>query len=105
MKIILERHAYAPELNKAYIGPGRVPMPAPGCTNIAQVRKIYFSPLKYKGRFVVLRSENAPGHEAYNRTQSGFCNDLRSLKGALTVFRKYHNLPDCKHIVKTQVIG
>lgn len=24
MKIILEKHAYAPELNKAYIGPARV---------------------------------------------------------------------------------
>lgn len=105
MRIILERHAYAPELNKAYVGPSRVMMPAPGCTSIADVRRKLFAPLQYKGRHVVLRAENAPGRETYNRTRSGFCNDLHSLAGALRVFRQYHNLPGCRHIVKTQLIG
>ena len=105
MKVILERHAYAPELNKAYIGPCRVMIPAPGCKSIADVRKSLFAPLQYRGRFVILRAENAPERASYNRTRSGFCNDMRSLSGALRIFRQYHNLPGCRHIVKTQLIG
>lgn len=50
MRIILERHAYAPELNKAYVGKSLVCVPAPG-------------------------------------------------------FKNYHNLPGCRHVVKTQLIG
>lgn len=105
MKIILERHAYAPELNKAYIGPTHTMIPAPGCTSIAHVRERLFSPLKYRGRFVTLQSINTPERASYNRTRQGFCNDLQSLAGAIRVFRGYHNLPDCKHIVKTELIG
>lgn len=105
MRIILERHTYAPELNKAYIGPSRVMMPAPGCASIADVRRKLFAPLQYRGRHVVLRAENEVGRESYNRTRSGFCNDMRSLAGALRVFRQYHNLPGCVHTVKTQLIG
>ena len=105
MKIILERHAYAPELNKAYIGKSGACVPAPGCRTISDVRKRLFAPLKYKGRFVILSSENTPDKASYNRKVSGFCNDLQSLQGAIQVFKNRHNLPGCKHIVKTRLIG
>ena len=105
MRIILERHAYAPELNKAYIGPTRAMIPAPGCTSIAAVRRMLFAPLKYRGRFVTLRAENAPQYASYNRTRTGFCNDMRSLAGALRIFRAYHNLPGCAHVVSSRLIG
>lgn len=105
MRIILERHTYAPELNKAYIGPSRVMMPAPGCASIADVRRKLFAPLKNKGRFVILRAQNVREHKNLDRERAGFCNDLHSLAEALRVFRQYHNLPGCRHIVKTQLIG
>lgn len=105
MKIILERHTYAPELNKAYVGPSRVMIPAPGCASIADVRKRLFAPLQYRGRHVVLHAQNEAGREAYNYTRSGFCNDMRSLKGALIIFRQQHNLPGCEHLIKTRLIG
>ena len=104
MKIILERHRYAPELNKAYVGPTKAKFAAPGCQSIADVRKMHFAALKYKGRYVTLKAENA-GKSSYNRTRHGFCNDLRSLSGALKVFRAYHNLPGCVHTITTKLIG
>lgn len=105
MKIVLERHTYAPELNKAYIGPSRVMIPAPGCATIAAVRKALFAPLKYTGRHVVLRAANVPEYASCDSARSGFCNDLRSLSGALRVFKARHNLPGCRHIIKTRLIG
>ncbi|CAB5514245.1 hypothetical protein LMG26857_03303 [Achromobacter anxifer] len=87
MKIILERHTYAPELNCAYVGPTRTKVKAPGCTSIRQVREKLFSPLKYTGRHVVL-STHYPGDKAWlNRQHSGFCQDMRSLAGALVGVR------------------
>lgn len=105
MQIILERHAYAPELNKAYIGKSRVCVPAPGCKTIREVRKALFTPLQYKGRFVILSAVNTPDKSSYDRKRSGFCQDMRSLSGAIRVFKNYHNLTGCKHIVETQLIG
>lgn len=105
MKIVLEIHRYAPELNKVYVGRARVVMPAPGCTTIKEARSKLFAPLKYTGRHVVLSAINTPDKESYNRTRSGFCNDMRSLSGAIKAFKAYHNLPGCKHVVKTSLIG
>jgi len=87
MRITLERHAYAPELNKAYVGPTATPVPAPGCTSIAQVREKLFSPLRRRGRHVIL-STNYPGDKAsLNRQHAGFCNDLPSLANAMKALR------------------
>ncbi|WP_315127288.1 hypothetical protein [Comamonas antarctica] len=105
MRIILETHRFAPELNKAYIGPTRTMVPVPGCQSIKDVRKKLFAPLKHAGRFVVLQSNNLPENKNYDRTQSGFCNDMRSLAGALNAFRMRHNLPGCTTAVKTKLIG
>lgn len=106
MKIILERHNYAPELNKAYIGPTRTMIKVPGCTSIKQVREKHFAPLKYKGRHVRIASKYPAPFAWLNAQRSGFCNDLRSLAGALTIFRQ--RLAQDKGPVvelKTQLIG
>jgi len=71
MKIGLERHAYAPELNKAIIlnkrGDMVATVPAPGCTTIAQARAHCFP--RYEARRVVTASYVRDGEFAsLNRT-------------------------------------
>lgn len=71
MKIGLERHAYAPELNKAIIlnkrGDMVATMPAPGCTTIAQARAHCFP--RYEARRIVTASYVRDGEFAWsNRT-------------------------------------
>lgn len=105
MKIILESHRYAPELNRAYIGPNRTMVPVPGCTTIQAVRRAMFAPLKYTGRLTTLQSRNVPDFQSYDRSASGFCNDIRSLSGALRAFRNRHNIPGCSVIVTTKLLG
>lgn len=79
MRIVLETHRYAPELNKAFVGPTATVVPVPGCTTIAQVRQKLFSPVARRGRHVVL-STHYPEDKAWlNRQHSGFCDDLRTL--------------------------
>jgi hypothetical protein len=54
MKLALERHAYAPELNKAHLlHRGRIvaSLPAPGCDSIKAARAALFAPA-HKGRKV-----------------------------------------------------
>ena len=105
MKIILERHAYAPELNCAYVGPTRSKLRVPGCTTIRDARRYLFAPLKYTGRLVALQSKNVPDFATYDRSASGYCNDMRSLSGALRSFRMRHNIPGCQIIVTTKLVG
>lgn len=79
MRIVLETHRYAPELNKAFVGPTATMVPAPGCTTIAQVRQKLFAPVPRRGRHVVL-STHYPEDKAWlNRQHPGFCDDLRTL--------------------------
>lgn len=106
MKIILEVHSYAPELNKAYIGPTGTKINVPGCTTIGQVRKTLFAPLKYTGRYVILRTEYPSDKAWLNRFTGGFCNDMQSMKGALTFLRNrldYRFNPVVK--IQTKLIG
>lgn len=87
MRIVLERHHYAPELNKALIGPNGTVIPAPGCTSIREVRQSLFSPLKRSGRHVVL-STHYPQEKAWlNRRHAGFCDSLQELSIHLHTLR------------------
>lgn len=87
MRIVLERHRYAPELNKAHIGPNGTVVPAPGCESIREVRQTLFSPVKRSGRHVVL-STHYPQEKAWlNRQHAGFCNNLRELSNHLHALR------------------
>ena len=106
MKIILERHAYAPELNKAYIGPRKSELKVPSCTSIKEVRQRYFAPLKYTGRHVTLQSVYPEDSAWLNRTRQGFCNDLVSLKGIIKAMHSKLDMrknPDIK--ITSKLIG
>jgi len=105
MKIILERHTYAPELNTAYVGPTHSAIRVSGLTTIGEVRRALFAPLKYRGRHVVIKSINCADMQTYDRTVSGFCLDLRSLRGALNVFKARHCLPGVTYSITTKLIG
>lgn len=88
MQIILEAHAYAPELNTAYVGPTRTPVRVPGCKTIKEVRQKHFSALKRPGRFITI-SSHYPGKNSWlNSSISGLCFDQETLLEALRVFRK-----------------
>jgi hypothetical protein len=109
MRIILEVHRYAPELNTAYVGPTRTPMRVPGCTSIRAARGLLFPILTHRGRYVVLRSDyQRPEHAYLNSTRQGFCNDLRSLGDAIRAFRARLHI-DAEHKpvlhIKTRLIG
>lgn len=87
MKIILEKHAYAPELNRAFVGPTRTEIKVPGCQTIKEVRAQFFRRLPMAGRHVVL-STNYPGDKSWlNRRQSGMCNSVHQLGNALKALR------------------
>lgn len=71
MRIILERHLFAPELNKAHIN-GAV-LPAPGCESIQEVRKKSF-PTTIP-RIVATVKKRYPGQLAWlDRTHTGIVN-------------------------------
>ena len=66
MKILgLERHAYAPELNKLHLKNG-VTIPAPYCTSVSDARKKLF-PQKVKTLCCVVRSVYPEEWESLNK--------------------------------------
>ena len=70
MHIYLERHAYAPELNKAHIMRKGLPVaaiPAPGCTSIKAARAYCF-PKAEPRRIVAAHYERAGEWSGLNRT-------------------------------------
>jgi hypothetical protein len=87
MKIVLERHAYAPELNCAYLGKAGTRIPAPGCTSIKDVRTQLFRPLAARGRHVTLSTHYPATHAWLNRRHSGMCNDLALIVSSIKQLR------------------
>ena len=69
-KFILERHAYAPELNQLIFDNGAT-MPAPKITSIKEARKELFSPAK-NGKLALINYKNKD-NPSLNRTYSGYC--------------------------------
>lgn len=115
MKIILERHAFAPEMNKAHIlrrvrGNGwqtAGTISAPGCTSIADVRRAKFAPCGSFRRCAVIRSVySQPQHLWLNKSRGGI---VANYTEALTYARKVREgqLPDCGATVtiKTFFVG
>lgn len=105
MKIVLERHRYAPELNAAYVGPNQVRIAAPGCTTIKEVREKLFSPVK-QGRYAKIKV-TYPGTFAWlGRQNAGYIQNYLELKEALRVVKARlavdHN-PQV--VVTTRLIG
>lgn len=71
MKIALERHAYAPELNRALIlnrnGDCVATLPAPGCASIRDARRALFAPVEPRRIVEATKARPAPW-EGLNRT-------------------------------------
>ena len=105
MRIVLETHRYAPELNKAYIGPNAVMYPAPGIKTIKQVRVELFPRLKKTGRYTVIKAINPLEFSRYDRQVQGFGESVKSIQIALRAMRQRHNIEGCKFEVKTRIIG
>lgn len=106
MQILLERHRYAPELNKAYVGPNRVMVPAPGCTSIKEVREKIFAPLKRTGRYVRIHTRYPEPYDWLNRTRQGFCEDLDTLKRVLSQVKSGLAMQHDPYIkVKVEIVG
>lgn len=89
MKFALERHLYAPELNRAHIG--CTAFPVPGCRTIAEARKKLFPPLARKGRYTTIRVTYSGALVHLNRDYHGFIHDTNHLRVCLEKVRTWHN--------------
>lgn len=73
MRIYLEKHTYAPELNRAYLRGVRIS--APGCLTIGDVRKL-FEPVR-KGIYCIVTSTYEGKYSKLNRKYSGYVNSRK----------------------------
>lgn len=107
MKIGISTHWYAPELNKAYLGPCTTPVPAPGVFTIAEFRK----KLKPQPAFILATVKSVydnPDYAWLNRTFSG---RVGSRVEALSFVRQVRSMqvaaPAAKGrvVVSTRLVG
>ncbi|USN15587.1 hypothetical protein KIKIMORA_04690 [Brevundimonas phage vB_BpoS-Kikimora] len=106
MKIALERHAYAPELNTAHIlRKGRVvaSLPAPGATSIKEARAKLF-PRITPGRVAFYASQYPAPLKWLERQYAG---RVASYENALTFLRTQRAklTPEGRATLKTRLIG
>ena len=107
MKLILERHAYAPELNTAHIlRKGRVvaELPAPGATSIKEARAKLFPRLQAPVR-VAFYASHYP--EALKWLEREYAGKVASYENALTFLRAQRAklTPEGRATLKTRLIG
>ena len=103
MKLFLEIHRYAPELNTYQVldskgMPKGKPLRCPGLDSIKAVRAKLYAPLGMRGRYVNLTSSTG------NQRQ-GFCNDLHKLQTVLRGFRAMCNLPGTTIKISSRLVG
>jgi hypothetical protein len=97
MKIVIETHKYAPELNKVIVR--GVAIPAPGITTIREARRYLFAPaIPSKRLHIRVRHTE---HQACDRDHIGRIGHTHSAIEWLAHFRKRHNLPDAKVTVQS----
>lgn len=117
MKIVIENHAYAPELNRAwlqakgdYVKGVTLLNPAqrisvPGCTTTKEVREKHFAPLKRKGHWLVVRATYPEPHKNLNRAYCGMVHSLAQVREVLDERRRYHNVPGAVVTAKLELVG
>lgn len=104
VKFALERHLYAPELNRVHIGP--TALPAPGCRTIAEARKKLFAPLARKGRYTAIKAVYPEPLAHLSREHYGFLHDTAHLGLCLKIARALHNVTPAPTItVHTRLLG
>lgn len=112
MKIVIERHAHAPELNKAWLR-AKVTQPlspwgcirVPGCTTTKEVREKHFAPLRRKGHFVTITATYPDKHKNLNRVYRGMVRNLAQVREVLDERRRYHNVPGAVVTAKLELVG
>ena len=107
MKIILERHTYAPELNKAHIlRKGRVvaALPAPGVTSIKEARAKLFPRIPAPVRVASYASHYPEPLKWLERQYAG---KVASYENALTFLRAQRAklTPEGRATLTTRLIG
>ena len=107
MKLILERHAYAPELNTAHIlRKGRVvaEISVPGATSIKEARAKLFPRLKAPMRVAFYASHYPERLKGLERQYAG---QVASYQNALTFLRtqRARLTPEGHATLKTRLVG
>lgn len=110
MRVALETHRYAPELNKAFLAPkgvqptnGSPCIPCPGALTLGEVRRKLFKPVVVR-RVVRLKATH-PQHECVTDTRQGPYTDLSMLRSAIDNFKARHNMPGTVFEFKTWLVG
>ena len=102
-KFTLERHAYAPELNKIIFDNGPT-MAAPYMTEISDVKRRYFAPMK-PGRYCSIDYINAQ-YPSLNRNYCGYTeNNYSGIKLMRGVLKRRHNMPGGEIKISIKYIG
>lgn len=103
MKLALEVHRYAPELNKAICLRTGTTFPVPGVFTIAAARRVLFPRLQRRGHFLTMKCETDP--VVYSREMKGMVRNLEAAKTLIRGFRAYHNLPGTKFEFGLKLVG
>lgn len=102
-KFGIERHQYAPELNKIIFDNGAT-MAAPYITEISEAKRRYFAPLR-PGRYCVIDYINSD-YPSLNRTYCGYTqNNYSGIKLMRRVLERRHNIPGGKTLISIKYIG
>lgn len=118
MKLAIETHKYAPELNRVhFVNKNNLivaTMPAPGVTTIAQARSKFFARVVPGKAAVITASYDHPDYNWLNSQRAGRFQDYAQLKAFVNKFAESKKggplldggfLPDAKITVKTLMIG
>lgn len=117
MKMVIETHAFAPELNKILFvkhGETVAVKKAPGVTSIKEARAVYFQKATPGRVATVSSAHDNPNHKWLNRQAQGRISSYAELLKFVTSFRDRHAggelldgtlLPHPKISVKTKMIG
>lgn len=89
-KFILERHNYAPELNKIHFDNGVI-MRVGNLGSLADIKKFLFAAPTKQGKFIRIKYTNSD-NPSLNKNYKGF-STYRGLKVALAALRKKHDMP------------
>lgn len=96
----LERHAYAPEMNKVIFVSGGT-ISAPGITSIKEAKDKLFKPVNPGKVACVQVSHSNPLHRSCDKFYQGRIHSLQHLKRFIDQLRTKHNLPDASIDVKS----
>jgi len=118
MKLTVETHKYAPELNRVhFVNKNNLiiaTLPAPGITSIAQARRKLFPSVVPSKVAIVTASYDKPEYQWLDSSRSGRFQNYAQLKSFVKMFAESKKggplldgsyLPDAKIKVKIKLVG